>query len=247
MRRTLLITAGVLVVAAGHVGAVPSVPLGGSTLNLTAQFVTNGLGQQMDCPPGAIECFVQTANAAVPGLGHTTLNSTLLVEQGPGSCPPGELSGTLAAGGDTVSFSGTTDCVPAQGTATFQYSITSGSGHLAGASGSGHLDYSFASDTTARYSWNGTLAVPGYSFDTTPPVFSGIHKRLTRVGRRAKRARVRYAVAASDDVDGAVSATCRPASGSWFRLGATAVHCSASDAHANVARASFRVIVKRKS
>ena len=135
--------------------------------------------------------------------------------------------------------------MPPQGTATFEYSITSGSGHFAGASGSGRVLYAFISDTSAQYSWSGTLTVPGYSFDTVPPVFRGVHARLKHVARGAKRARVRYSVTAADAVDWPVVARCRPVSGSWFRVGTTTVHCSATDGHANVARASFRVTVKR--
>ena len=246
MWRALLAVAGALVVAGGHVDAAATDPLGNSTLNLTAVFVTDGLGVQTACPPGVVECFVQTTSAAIPGLGHTTLHSTLLVEDGAGSCPPAEVSGTLAANGDTVSFHGTTDCISAQGTA-FQYSITAGTGHFVGAAGGGRVAYSYVSDSKARYGWDGTLTVPGYAFDTTPPVFSGIHTRLTRVAQHAKRVSVRYKITASDNVDGAVRPTCRPASGSSFRLGTTVVHCSAADSHANVAHASFRVVVKRKS
>ena len=229
-------------------GAAPS-----STLALKGLFVTDGLGATT-CPTGvpATECFSQTAKAPVRGLGTTTLNSSLFVQENGTGCPLGTVQGTLAAGAEgTVSFAGASSCVRAQSGSTFAYSFTGGTGAFAGATGSGTITYSFVSarsgGTTAQYSWDGTLVAPGYSFDTTPPVFSGIRNKVVTVARRATRARVRYAVKAHDDRDGPVRATCRPASGARFRVGRTTVHCSASDSHANVSHASFRVIVRRRS
>jgi len=58
-------------------------------------------------------------------------------------------------------------------------------------------------------------------------------------------ARVTYATpAASDLVDGAVSATCTPASGSVFALGVTTVRCTAVDRAGNAAHSTLRVTVR---
>jgi hypothetical protein len=54
---------------------------------------------------------------------------------------------------------------------------------------------------------------------------------------------VTFDAGASDLVDGAVSVTCSPASGSTFAVGTTAVHCSASDTAGNSASGSFSVTV----
>ncbi len=51
------------------------------------------------------------------------------------------------------------------------------------------------------------------------------------------------AVAASDLVDGTVSGSCLPTSGSGFGLGVTIVSCSATDEHDNVGTSSFAVTV----
>ncbi len=57
-------------------------------------------------------------------------------------------------------------------------------------------------------------------------------------------ATVSYAIPlASDAVDGRVSATCAPASGTAFGVGSTRVTCTAKDAAGNVGRASFVVAV----
>ena len=58
--------------------------------------------------------------------------------------------------------------------------------------------------------------------------------------------RVRYRLAATDNVDGAVAVACQPRSGSLFTVGRkTVVRCSATDKSANTMRASFTVTVKR--
>jgi probable HAF family extracellular repeat protein len=81
--------------------------------------------------------------------------------------------------------------------------------------------------------------------DTTPPVIAA-HSDLTAEATGLSGASVVYsAPATSDAVDGSGTATCTPASGSMFALGATAVTCYAKDAAGNSAAATtFKVIVK---
>ena len=52
-----------------------------------------------------------------------------------------------------------------------------------------------------------------------------------------------FTASAADAFDGPVAATCAPASGSTFPLGATTVNCTAADAHGNHGAASFTVTV----
>jgi hypothetical protein len=54
---------------------------------------------------------------------------------------------------------------------------------------------------------------------------------------------VAYAASATDNVDGAVAATCTPGSASVLPLGVTTVRCSAKDAAGNIATGSFDVTV----
>ncbi|NJD05913.1 MAG: HYR domain-containing protein [Methylococcaceae bacterium] len=56
-------------------------------------------------------------------------------------------------------------------------------------------------------------------------------------------ATVSYIVSASDLVDGSVTPSCLPASGSLFGLGTTTVSCTAGDAHGNTVTKSFPVTV----
>jgi len=52
-----------------------------------------------------------------------------------------------------------------------------------------------------------------------------------------------YSASALDAVDGALAATCTPASGATFPFGTTTVQCRATDAHGNTGSASFTVTV----
>jgi flagellar hook assembly protein FlgD len=54
---------------------------------------------------------------------------------------------------------------------------------------------------------------------------------------------VTYAATASDNIDGAITPVCSPASGSTFPYGMTIVQCVATDAHANSVSGSFSVTV----
>jgi hypothetical protein len=56
-----------------------------------------------------------------------------------------------------------------------------------------------------------------------------------------------FTATASDNVDGALAATCTPASGSTFPFGDTEVTCSATDAAGNTGSASFVVTVQDKT
>jgi hypothetical protein len=78
--------------------------------------------------------------------------------------------------------------------------------------------------------------------DQTPPVLT-VPAPITAEAQGPGGAGVVYAVSASDNVDGLVTPSCAPASGSTFPLGTTTVGCSAADAEGNTARASFTVTV----
>jgi hypothetical protein len=82
--------------------------------------------------------------------------------------------------------------------------------------------------------------------DTTPPtvtVPSGASGMTNDPSGTASVSWDPSTVSATDLVDGSVSATCSPASGSSFPLGGTTVTCSATDAHGNTGSASFTVTV----
>ena len=94
-----------------------------------------------------------------------------------------------------------------------------------------------ASGNTATGSFNVTVD------DTTPPTI-GQPADVEVEAVSSAGATVSYTTpAATDVVDGVVTATCLPASGSMIALGATTVTCAATDAHGNAATTGFTITV----
>jgi hypothetical protein len=78
--------------------------------------------------------------------------------------------------------------------------------------------------------------------DTTPPSFSLTD--LTLEATSANGAVATYSASAADLVDGTITATCAPPSGSTFSLGLTTITCTATDAHDNTGTGTFEVDVQ---
>ncbi len=80
------------------------------------------------------------------------------------------------------------------------------------------------------------------SQDTTPPSVN-CPANLTVEATSAAGVVVTFTATASDAVDGALTPTCSPASGSTFPLGTTTVTCTAIDAANNQGTCTFTVTV----
>jgi hypothetical protein len=78
--------------------------------------------------------------------------------------------------------------------------------------------------------------------DTTPPALH-LPSNITAEATSAAGAAVTYSATATDLVDGSVTPSCSPASGSTFPLGTTHVACTATDAHGNSSSGGFNVSV----
>jgi hypothetical protein len=78
--------------------------------------------------------------------------------------------------------------------------------------------------------------------DTTGPALS-LPGPIVTEATGAAGAAVSYTASANDLVDGGVSVSCTPASGSSFPMGATTVNCSATDSRTNTSAGSFSVTV----
>lgn len=78
--------------------------------------------------------------------------------------------------------------------------------------------------------------------DTTGPALV-LPNGITVKATSAAGASVSYNASAVDAVDGAVSVSCAPASGSTFSIGASTVQCAASDSRNNSSSGSFTVTV----
>jgi hypothetical protein len=133
---------------------------------------------------------------------------------------------------------------------TQTFTVTGGSGVFVGASGSGTLTRTNTGFGVHGYGvdhWNGTLVAPSFTPDVTPPTITGASKKVVRAPRKARTVRVRYRVAATDDMDGNVAVRCKPRPGSRFKVPSrTRVRCSATDTSANTATARFVVVVVRR-
>jgi uncharacterized protein len=79
--------------------------------------------------------------------------------------------------------------------------------------------------------------------DVVPPVIVGAVDVVVEANGPSGSV-VTFSPTATDDVDGAVAATCTPPSGTTFPLGTTTVTCTAADRAGNVATASFTVTVR---
>jgi hypothetical protein len=79
--------------------------------------------------------------------------------------------------------------------------------------------------------------------DKLPPVFGPVSDVVVEATGPAGAA-VTLAPVATDLVDGALTATCVPASGSTFALGTTSATCTATDAHGNSSSTQLTVTVR---
>jgi hypothetical protein len=214
------------------------------------------------CPPGAgvpsdVQCAERQGKGVAPGLGPVTESYLYLVDQDAPECGGAKrvLHNTARL---TVAGKGELEllmddhpgCFPGEAlTLSRTYRVTSGTGIYSGASGSGTVSHRVgltSSGAAGTDTYDGTLDVPGLQFDLTAPVITGATNRSIRAPKTAKRVRVTYRVSARDDVDGAAPVSCRPASGSRFKVGRTLVTCSTTDTSANSATAGFAVTVKRR-
>jgi hypothetical protein len=206
------------------------------------------------CPPGIqplTGCFDNDAGGIVPGLGDVRETSTLLTDAPTEACRHWRSLDTLLtipAKGRLRLTSAGSSCLTPCPCGRMLFTVTGGSGIYAGASGSGvvrvQADNGGALPRQVE-TWIGTLVVPGLTFDLTPPAITGASSRVVRAPRQARSARVRFAITATDAVDGSVAVGCLPRSDSRFPIGRTRVTCWADDSSGNRATRSFVVRVKR--
>ena len=71
--------------------------------------------------------------------------------------------------------------------------------------------------------------------DTTAPVIDQLHNIVEEANTLGGRV-VTFTATANDVVDGPLTPTCVPASGSLFPVGTTTVSCDVSDAQGNAVR-----------
>jgi HYR domain len=255
-----------LVVVVLSFGVVPVAVAGDSaaagTLELRAAFQLVSVRDQ-GCPPGiptspTTQCAARTGSGVAPGLGSVTYAYAFPVDVGAAPCDALSARAlrypvrvTVVGKGEIHFDLRESPCVSTDNARTVSqdFTVTGGTGLYAGASGTGTVVRALGpTDTGAAgiETWSGTLTVPGLEFDVTPPTLSGATSRTVRVPGRATRVRVTYTVTATDATDGAITPSCRPASGSRFRIGRTIVTCRATDSSGNTRDARFVVTVRRR-
>jgi len=254
-RLALAVLVAALAVAATVQVGSGTAKAGATMGSLTFEAVLGMTSRIGPCPPGsppdADLCAARTGSGAVRGLGEASETYTFFVQEG--ACDRVfETTVRLEVAGKgelqlaVDRYRG--ECISSSLNLSRAFTITGGSGVYAGASGGGtvsHQALPTPSGSAGRDTWTGTLNVPGLEFDVTPPTLSGAVNKKARARRGSKRVRVTYRVTASDAVDGSVPVSCKPRSGSRFKIGRTVVKCSATDTSANATAARFSVIVKR--
>jgi hypothetical protein len=216
------------------------------------------------CPAGyppSAGCHTRTGGpVAIPGLGFVSQSYVAAVDVAPTDCPTGMQrilsypAQLMVEGRGAISITvGGSDTCANEGVPVLSveqaFTITGGTGVFAAATGSGVVSRTDVGCCPghATDNWSGTIAAPGFVQDLTPPTVEGAHKRVVRAPARVNRVRVRYRVTALDNIDGALQPTCRPRSGSRFRVGRrTVVRCSVSDLSANFRRTKLTVDVRRR-
>ncbi|MCX6060617.1 MAG: HYR domain-containing protein [Chloroflexi bacterium] len=88
-----------------------------------------------------------------------------------------------------------------------------------------------------------TASVNNINIDKTQPVIV-VPANITNEATGASGATVNYTTTVSDNLDGGITVSCSPASGSTFAIGTTTVTCSTTDSADNTDSGSFTVTVE---
>ena len=89
----------------------------------------------------------------------------------------------------------------------------------------------------------GNIQTESYTIDKSTPAVS-VPSDITVASTSASGAVVTYIATAHDNLDGDLTPTCNPPSGSAFAIGSTNVNCSAVDKAGNTGTASFNILVE---
>ena len=227
--------------------------------DLTAE-ATGADGAAVDFTASATD----TVSGSVPVTCDPAAGSTFAVGQTAVDCSATDAAGNLATGSFTVTVQDTTPptvtvpdpiAVEATGPDGATADFTASASDLvdgavattcAPASGStfGLGATTVTCSATDAHGNTGTAQFSVTVQDTTPPAVDAPTSTVVAEATGPDGAAVHYTVTATDLVDGAVTPVCTPASGTVFALGDTQVDCTATDAHGNVATASFAVAVQ---
>ncbi len=218
-------------------------------------------GHRVDCPagtPASVVCRRHEGSGVIPGLGAVTERYLFLNQTGTAECratsscsrSPSNSSWARKARSRSLPLRAPIACRKGkQRRSTFRRSRSPAGrvstpepperGRSQAATPEFRRRLPEPGMTIGKDIWDGTVLVPGLAFDTTAPVVRGATTKDVVAPRAAKRAHVRYRLSALDETDGALPVTCRPPTGSLFKVGRTVVACSATDRCGNTGRARF--------
>jgi hypothetical protein len=220
---------------------------GGTTVSYTVPSATDAVdgSVSVSCAPASGHGFAlghATVHCTAQDAAHNVAHSSFDVVVRDTTAPAIQTHTDLVAeaggsGGSTVSYTSPSASDAVDGAVSVSCAPASGS-----LFGLGHTTVICSAQDAAGN------AAPVRSFDvhvrdTTPPAIQA-HADVVAGPTGSGSATVSYtAPTASDAVDGSVSVTCAPASGTAFVLGHSTVTCTAQDATHNVAHSTFDVEV----
>ncbi|MGE5462149.1 MAG: HYR domain-containing protein [Syntrophothermus sp.] len=220
--------------ATGPAGAAVTFSVSASDLvdGAVATICTPASGSTFALGATAVNC---SAVDAAGNIGSASFTVTVVDTTAPSLSLPANITAeATGASGAAVSYTASaSDLV--DGAVVVNCSPASGSTFALGTA-SVNCSATDAHNNTATGSFTVTVR------DTTPPALS-LPSDINVYATGNSSAVVTYSASASDIVDGPVSITCTPASGSSFAAGSTTVSCSATDSHGNTATGSFKVNV----
>jgi hypothetical protein len=176
-----------------------------------------------------------TATDAAGNIGSDSFNVTVEDTTEPTVTVPGDITKeATSAAGASASFVSTAEDI-VDGTVATTCTPASGSTFALGAT----LVTCSATDHAGN---TGSATFNVIVEDTTAPTVN-VPANMTVEATGSTGGAASFSATASDIVDGALAASCTPASGSTFALGTTLVTCSATDHADNTGTASFNVTV----
>jgi hypothetical protein len=224
----------------------------GATVSYTAPTASDSVDGpvSVSCAPASGTSFAVghttvtcSAQDAAYNVGHSTFDVEITAPA-PDTTPP-----TIQPHSDIVAEAGGPSGATVTYTSPFANDVVDGAVTVSCAPISGSLfGFGHSTVTCSAHDAAGNTA-PTQSFDvnvrdTTAPAIQA-HADVAAEATGSSGATVSYTTpTASDSVDGPVSVTCAPASGTVFVLGHTTVTCTAQDARNNVGHSTFDIHVQ---
>ncbi len=217
----------------------------GAVVNYSGEVTSDDPNAVIACAPASGSTFAfgpTTVNCTATNAANETASGsftiTVVDTTKPSVSVPGDLSkNATLPGGTTVSYA-------ASASDNIDGSISPNCDHASGSNFPVGTTKVTCTPTDAHgNSTSASFNVTVTLVDTTKPVVVA-PSNITTEATSAAGAVVSFTATATDNLDGTLTPTCAPPSGSTFPIGATNDTCSATDAHGNTGTDSFTVTVR---